>query len=165
MPTATFCQSPPEYVAISHRKMRPFLVGEETLISQEIITVEGHKCSASLTGQGWHEDSANSHCSRATEKLYHFLLEKVQTNSHSVILTGGDKTQTFPLENEPETFDKFSLEKNHRFHQVSLEKDNKKDSQRPLYYSKIITSIHQSRCFIVRITAELNANRTSGRLR
>jgi hypothetical protein len=76
-----------------------------------MITVEAHKCSATLTGQGWHEDSANSHCSRTTEKFCHFLLLKIQRNSHSVIRTGGERTQTFLLEKDPETFDKFSLER------------------------------------------------------
>jgi hypothetical protein len=138
--------------------MRPFFRWRRnTQIGQEIITVEGRKCSASLTDQGWHKDSANSQCSRATEKFCHFLLE-------IIILTAGDRTQTFPLENDPETSDKFSLEKDHRFHQVSLE-DNKEDSQKQLHYSKRITPIHEGRCFTVRITAELNADRTSGRLR
>jgi hypothetical protein len=58
---------------------------------------------------------------------------KVQTDSHSVILTGVDGTQTFgqlPMENDPETFGKFSLEKDHRFHKVSLEMAHKSDSQK-----------------------------------
>jgi len=137
MPMATFCQSPPQYVAISHRTPRDAAISRwrrNTRIWQKSITV-GHKRSASLTGQGWHEDSANSHCSRAIEKFCYFLLEKVQTNSNSVILTGGDRTRTFgqfPLENDPETFNKFSLEKDHGLHQVSLEKGHKEDSQRPL---------------------------------